>query len=157
MAKFGTLISRVHFLVVLVVVLEYSATMAFADVPWADVNIYHAIPGPDRVRVDCVKSRPGKSHHIFTPVTLVFGQHFGWGFKPSIWGLTKYDCQFIWVEKNYSRTLTVWIDYTPFVIEPVHRPCTYCLWNLAPNGIYRLENNVTWRPVGDLNPWRFMP
>lgn len=124
-------------LVVLLVMVE-SAYMAVASP--ADVNIYHQIPGQDTVRVDCMKMGPGKAHHIFTPQTLVYGQHWGWGFKPNDWGYTKYYCDFSW--RSHSKRVRVWADSNPEE-SPTEdpRPCTHCLWDVTTQGFFRMTSD----------------
>lgn len=133
------MISAVSLVVLLVMVESASINYMVLASP-ADVNIYNQIPGLDTIRVDCMKMDPGKAHHIFTPQTLVYGQHWGWGFKPNDWGYTKYYCDFSW--RSQAKRVRVWVDSNPEK-SPTEdpRPCTHCVWHVTTEGFYRMTSD----------------
>lgn len=90
----------------------------------AEVNIYNDIPGAT-IEVNCGS---------FGERPLVYGEHFGWGFRPSIWGKTKFICGFRWGAK--VQEFYVWEDAGLWGIVPV-RTCMHCVWIVRKKGIYR--------------------
>jgi hypothetical protein len=122
--KGGPVISGTWFLVVFLVMMELSATMGFARK--ASVDIYNYVEGQE-IQVTC---------EVFGEKTLRYGEHFGWGFTPSIWGDTYKSCGFKWGTR--IQHFVVWasdeiISRVPF------RPCVNCRWDVVWEGFYLHE------------------
>lgn len=114
------------FVVVLVVTMEYSATMAIAE--RASVSIHNDVD--QDIEVNC----PG--HNAFGQITMLPNQYFGWDFKPNIWGTTRYTCSFRWGLK--------WRQFYVFVDDGVlgyvtRRPCTHCVWWVGRAGFWMTD------------------
>lgn len=127
--------------VLLLVLLVTTAAMVLASV--ADVNIYNEIEG-EEIQVNCKKS--GKQY--FGEKTLRYGEHFGWGFMPNMWGTTKYSCSFRWGVK--VQNFYVWYDDGYGIM--ILRPCQHCVYTVTKDGFYRNEKSrqkkvfiYTWR------------
>ena len=119
MAKFSVI-----FLAMALLVMQEPASASPAD-----VNIYNDISGED-IQVSCFK---GSGHgHPLGEKNIPFGHHFGWGFTPSVWGTTKYACQFTWGIR--AREFDVWVDDGWISV----RPCTHCEWRVGREGFFRI-------------------
>jgi hypothetical protein len=138
MAKF-TVISTTF--LVMVVMMGYSASAAFADAfdRSASVNVYNEIAAGETVVVDCMKG--SKHRHIFTPTSLAYGEHLGWGFTPDFWGTTKYDCDVTWL--THFRRIRVWED--TYWIRIIHwnvRHCMRCVWHVTKEGFWCMTSDI---------------
>jgi hypothetical protein len=69
-----------------------------------------------------------------------FGEHYGWGFSPSVWGTTKYYCIFGWAGR--TKEVRVWTEseWLPHW-KTIPRPCSHCLWHVKRDGFYRQPND----------------
>ena len=94
----------------------------------ASVNIYNFIDKGEILEVYCGRF-PGK--------VVNYGEHFGWGFSPSVWGTTRYSCGFQWGRK--VQLFVVWVD-DDIIIPVPFRPCVHCVWRVGREGFYLAQN-----------------
>ena len=129
--------TSVHLVIVVLVFVELASTALSSQ---ADVNIYHEIQGSDTIQVNCTKGSGYWATH-FAPVRLQFGEHYGWGFSPSVWGTTKYYCIFGW--EGRTKEVRVWTEseWLPHW-KTIPRPCSHCLWHVKRDGVYRQPNDA---------------
>lgn len=139
-------VSSALFLLVLLVVMDL-ATMAFSNttvkpaIPGslqASVVIENRItvPGPVPVEVSC-RSRNGEV--VITPTTLQRMGRVGWGFHRSIWGHTRFSCDFRWGAR--TQVFDVWVDRPLLDFWDMPRPCTHCVWYVMWDCLREYESN----------------
>lgn len=92
------------------------------------------------IQVNCTKGSGYWATH-FAPVRLQFGEHYGWGFSPSVWGTTKHCCIFGW--EGRTKEVRVWTEseWLPHW-KTIPRPCSHCLWHVKRDGFYRQPNDA---------------
>lgn len=116
----GAMVNAACFLVVVVLVMESAAMVAFASAD--SFSIINQIGG-GQLEVDC--GRIGRS-------TLQKGESFEHDFTASVWRPTRYGCGFKWGTK--VQRFTVWTDddnTSPYV---THKPCQHCVWGVTEAG-----------------------
>lgn len=117
-------------LMIKLMVLLAVATMALASP--ADFTVVNAIATapPPPLKIRCF----GSGHEDIPYQTLEPQHRVGVGFTPSIWGVTKYACQFEWGDKRQG--FNVWYDNF-FMAIWTYRPCKHCLWTVTEAGFFR--------------------
>lgn len=101
------------------------STMAMASK--ADVNIFNNLGENQILTFRCASGDRNLGTH-----TLPWGEKWGFGFIPNIWGTTLYHCNFAW--NGHTQGIKVWTQGFPF-------PCMHCEWRVAQDGFYRQERD----------------
>ena len=129
----------------LAVVLE-STTMVSCST--ASVYIFNRIKS--QIQVQCWNK---DRHIVIHPTVLKNEEHVGVVFKPSIWGKSKINCDFLWssmeLQMIYVQTFDVWDG--AFFFDPL---CQQCTWIVDPMGFTEHKD-------GELGPvvahWPWVP
>ncbi|KAG0571149.1 hypothetical protein KC19_6G214800 [Ceratodon purpureus] len=145
--------SSVVFLLLFLVVMDSASLVFSGGIPrtlQGSVLIYNQIGiGVTPVEVRC-KSETNEV--VISETALLSGQRVGWGFQYSIWGHTRYICNFKWGSR--TQEFNVWVDANPAEHWRVPPPCTHCVWHVVPEGFKAYESTGVLGTVVAEYAWR---
>lgn len=105
----------------------------------ASVKIYNQITIGAPIQGRC---RSRTNILVIPEMTLQNGGYVGWALKPSIWGYTRFNCDFKWEIHRKYQAFDVWVDVPLEDILDSSRLCTHCEWHVVLEGFKEYEATV---------------